>query len=247
MRYLAWRNGFDHSNDSVAYLVLVFTMLIDTQFWSGISPGDNPYGFTPTAQRNPFAYFLEFTESGQASTLIATESECSIAWYTNYTSWLATAPLTYSSYNNDGIYTNGVSGLVPASTVTSVLLDGTDTFISYGSTTATATETDTVTYLGGSAGGSSVTFTNIDTWTSYGVAESTSLETVTAHTETIIYTAYSAYYYPSYDWKAQAPCCSACTIYAGDIEVMYFPPATAAPNATATSPSTVVNSAGFTL
>jgi hypothetical protein len=61
-------------------------------------------------------------------------------------------------------------------------------------------------------------------------------------TEEIIYTAYTEYFYPSYSWKASAPCCSACTIYGGNIEVMYWPSTGLAGNKT-----TVVNSAGFTL
>lgn len=136
-----------------------------------------------------------------------------------------------------------MSGLVPASTVTSTLDAFTATDVSYGSTTGTATVV--VTYTESFSGAAATT--DVETETSYLEDDSTYITTQTATTETLIYTAYSAYYYPSYSWSAQPPCCSACTIYAGEIEVMYFPPATASGNISSTQPSTVVNSVGFTL
>lgn len=78
---------------------------------------------------------------------------------------------------------------------------------------------------------------------SYYESSSTSTDEIAGPTtETIIYTAFTPYFYPSYSWKAEPPCCSACTIYGGDIEVMYWPKTGIAGGKT-----TVVNSAGFTL
>jgi hypothetical protein len=181
---------------------------------------------------NPWAYYTSFLDFNLTSGALESATSCAAIFYSSLDDWLATAPLT-------------TSGVLSISTVTSTLVS-----ISAVETKETVTGTGNVvnTYTETISG---VLTTGTDTATSaflYSTYVTTVIQQAT--TETIIYSPVTPYFYKSYYTPTFAsPCCSSCTIYGGNIEVMYFPPATATAvaNKTATSPSTVVDSAGFTL
>lgn len=182
------------------------------------------YGFTPTGQQNPWAYYTSFLDFNLSSAAVSSAFSCSNVWYDSYTEWLATAPLTSGT-------------VVPATTATSTLASFSvvktpDTAVGTGTTTYTDTYVESgVTSL------ETETQTNAVFLSSY-----TTTQVQVATTETLIYTAYTPAFYPAYSWTASSPCCSACTIYGGNIEVMYWPATGLAGNKT-----TVVNTEGFTL
>ena len=204
----------------------------ENPYWYGMIPGNFIGGFTPPGMGNPWEYYFSFLDYNLTSGAAQSATSCAAIFSSSLSDWLATAPLTTSAVS-------------PASTATSTLVS-----MSYVETLETVTGTGNVviTYtdiVSSVSTTGTTTVTSADLYSTY-----FSTENQKATTETIIYSPYTPYFYESsYTPTFTSPCCSACTIYGGNIEVMYFPPATATGTAkeTASSASTVVNSVGFTL
>jgi hypothetical protein len=201
-------------------------------YWYGITPGNSVYGFTPPGMQDPWAYYTSFLDFNLTSGALESATSCAAVFSSGLNSWLATAPLSTGAVLTASSATSTLMSVSTVETLETVTGTGNQVITntdSFSGVVSTETLTATSAFL-------------------YSTYVTTSVQQAT--TETLIYTPVTPYFYESdYTPTFTPPCCSSCTIYGGNIEVMYFPPATAtaAANKTATAASTVVDSAGFTL
>jgi hypothetical protein len=205
--------------------------LPEQPYYVYVDPSDltnSYYGFTDINFQDPWSGFTRTQSASSAA--IASASSCGLIFSSSLDAYFSNAPLTPVTY-------------VPPSTITTTATPFSETFTE-DIATATVTSVETFTYGSGAA---LTTATTTDTDVPL-IGTITSTTRQTGGTETIEYAGYTAFFYQSdFSFKPTSSCCSSCTIYAGNVEVLYF--STPAPTATAntTRATTVVNSDGFTL
>jgi hypothetical protein len=208
--------------------------LPEQPYYHYILPGQ-PYE-DPAGNPSYFDPWQIYPLSQSDAAALASASSCGLGFSSQISEYLASAPITVGS-----------------------LVQATSTAITR--TAETATETSVISII--STVSIDTTFTVSDgpnlsgTVTgTYSLIETVSLVTLTrsGYTVGISQSAYYPYQYAEdFSFKPTSPCCSSCTIYGGDVQVYYWPTATAAPSAQATgvtnssSPQTLVDAAGFTL
>ena len=206
--------------------------LPEQPYYPYVDPADltnSFYGFTADYFQDPW-FRYEISHPSAPPEAMTSASSCSAIFESSLSEYLTSAPLISVT-------------TVPQSTITTTESDFSATY-TLETSTGVGQSTDTYTFSGS-------TLTTLTTTTFTDVAEySTTISTLreTAGTDTLTYAGYTAYFYKdTFAFKPTSTCCSACTIFAGTIEVLYWPTPTATPAANLSAASTTVNSAGFTL
>ncbi len=195
--------------------------LPEQPFYNYITPGVINYQFDNVPFDNPWMYD-DMSLSGDAA---SSATSCGIYFSSLLSDYKASAPVTYLAY-------------LPQSTVTYTypsITEVGDTYSIVGSTTFVTT------FVYG-APAYSTSATTVTEAISSLLGPYTTTEAAT--TMAWVHAGYTpARYVSDFTFSATSPCCYSCTLFGGDIQVFYWPTATASTNIT----SSTVNPAGLTM